>query len=62
YVDLGATYQFDFGLELSLLLDNVTDEDPPSPLFGNGGASGIYDNVGRFYTLRGTYRFGGDGE
>ncbi|MEO0367138.1 MAG: hypothetical protein AAF265_16790, partial [Pseudomonadota bacterium] len=60
YVDLGATYNFDFGLDISVLIDNVTDEDPPAPVFGNGGASGIYDNIGRFYTLRATYNFGGE--
>ncbi|MEO1116249.1 MAG: TonB-dependent receptor [Pseudomonadota bacterium] len=59
YVDMGATYSFDFGLDVSFLIDNVTDEDPPTPVFGTGGASGIYDNIGRFYTLRGTYGFGG---
>ncbi|MEL7312746.1 MAG: TonB-dependent receptor, partial [Pseudomonadota bacterium] len=48
YVDFGATYNFDFGLDVSVLIDNVTDEDPPVPVFGNGGASGIYDNIGRF--------------
>lgn len=59
YTDLGVTYEFDFGLELALLIDNVTDEDPPIPVFGNGAASGIYDTIGRFYTVRAVYNFGG---
>jgi len=58
YVDLGLTYSFDFGLDVSALIDNVTDEDPPIPLFGNGAGSGIYDSIGRFYTVRAIYSFG----
>ena len=59
YVDLGAYYRMDNGLELGLIIDNATDEDPPLNLFGNGGQSGLYDTVGRFYVLRASWNFGG---
>ena len=58
YADLGATYRFDNGIELSALIDNVTDEDPPFALFGNGGFSGIYDTIGRFYMVRAVWNLG----
>jgi len=58
YVDLGLTYEFENGFSVAAIIDNVTDEDPPFPLFGNGGQSGIYDSIGRFYTIRASYTFG----
>lgn len=58
YVDLGANYNFDNGLEVGVVIDNITDEDPPFGLFGNGGQSGIYDSVGRFFVVRATWSFG----
>lgn len=58
YADIGATYSFDNGLQLSAIIDNVTDEDPPFGLFGNGGQSGIYDSIGRFYVVRAVWNFG----
>ena len=61
YFDVGTTYRFEDqleGLEVGLVIDNVTDENPPFPFFGNGAGSGIYDSIGRFYSLRATYRFG----
>ena len=59
YVDLGGYYTFDNGLELGLIIDNVTDEDPPFGLFGNGGLSGLYDTIGRFDVVRASWTFGG---
>lgn len=58
YVDLGATYNFGSGLEIGVVVDNITDEDPPFGLFGNGGQSGLYDSIGRFYVVRATWSFG----
>jgi len=58
YVDIGASYTFQNGLNLGITIDNVFDEDPPLGLFGNGGASGLYDNVGRFYLARASWSFG----
>ncbi len=60
YVDLGASYVFDSGFEIGVVIDNLTDEDPPFALFGNGGASGIYDSIGRFYSVRASWSFGAD--
>ncbi len=60
YVDVGATYAFDNGIKLTAIIDNVTGEDPPEEFLGTGGLSGIFDNIGRFYTLRATYDFGGE--
>lgn len=58
YADLGVTYTFENGIQLSALIDNVTDEDPPFGLFGNGGFSGIYDTIGRFYMVRAVWNLG----
>ncbi len=58
YIDVGATYRFDNGLSLGATVDNLFDEDPPFGLFGNGGDSGIYDTVGRFFMARATWEFG----
>ncbi len=52
YVDLGVAYNFNNGLTAQLAVDNITDVKPPITVFGNGGGSGIFDNVGRFYNLR----------
>ena len=52
YVDLGVAYNFNNGLSAQLSVDNITDVKPPITVFGNGGGSGIFDNVGRFYNLR----------
>lgn len=58
YFDLGANYSFENGLSLGFTVDNVLDEDPPFALFGNGGADGIYDTIGRFYSVRASWAFG----
>ncbi len=57
YVDLGASYVFDDSLKVAITINNLTDELPPFALFGNGGGSAIYDNVGRFYNFSLQYNF-----
>ncbi len=58
YADIGATYAFENGLEITAIIDNVTGEDPPKEFLGTGGLSGIFDNIGRFYSVRAVYNFG----
>ncbi len=60
YADIGATYTFDNGLTVGATIDNAFDEDPPFGLFGNGGQSGIYDSVGRYFLVRATWNFDGN--
>jgi len=52
YIDLGVAYNFNNGITAQLAVDNITDIKPPITVFGNGGGSGIFDNIGRFYNLR----------
>jgi outer membrane receptor protein involved in Fe transport len=58
YIDLGGTYWFENGLSLGFTVDNVFDEDPPFG-FANGAGTGIYDAIGRFYSVRASWEFGG---
>lgn len=58
YVDLGASFVFDNGISVGFTVDNALDEDPPFGLFGNSGTSGIYDTIGRFYSVRASWEFG----
>jgi outer membrane receptor protein involved in Fe transport len=58
YVDLGGSFSFDNGIRVGFTVDNVFDQDPPFGLFGNGGNDGIYDTIGRFYSLRASWEFG----
>ncbi len=57
YLDVGASYLINEGLKASLTVNNATDELPPYALFGNGGASAVYDNVGAYYHLALEYNF-----
>ncbi|MDA3933041.1 MAG: TonB-dependent receptor [Gammaproteobacteria bacterium] len=52
YIDIGASYNFNNGLTVQISADNLTDVKPPINLFGNGGGSGTFDNIGRFYNMR----------
>lgn len=63
YLDLGVSYHVNDNLTLGLTVDNVLDQDPPFPLFGNDedvvadGAGAIFDTVGRFWVLKASYDF-----
>lgn len=63
YLDLGISYVVNDSLIVGLTVDNVFDEDPPFPLFGNDetvvadGAGAIYDTIGRFWVLKASYDF-----
>lgn len=57
YVDLGAGYTHSSGWRARFSVDNVTNELPPRPFLGNGGGSGLYDAVGRFYSIDLGYDF-----
>ncbi|MEM9103250.1 MAG: TonB-dependent receptor [Pseudomonadota bacterium] len=56
-LDVGAYYNFDFGLRVGALIDNVTSEEPPFMFTGSGEGSAIYPNVGTFYSVRAAYEF-----
>ncbi|MDJ0710628.1 MAG: TonB-dependent receptor [Woeseiaceae bacterium] len=57
YLDLGFNYTFDNELKIGLKIDNVTDQDPARTVLGNGGSSGIYDSIGRFFAVRASWEF-----
>ncbi|WP_417320328.1 TonB-dependent receptor plug domain-containing protein [Emcibacter sp.] len=49
YHDIQARYQIDDDYEVYAGVNNIFAKNPPFPLSGTGGDSGIYDNKGRFF-------------
>ncbi|MEM7280546.1 MAG: TonB-dependent receptor [Pseudomonadota bacterium] len=56
YHDLHARWDATDNVALSFGIDNVLDEDLPFGLNGTGAGSGVFDNVGRFFYGRISYR------
>lgn len=56
--DVNAGYKFDNGFGVSLGVDNFFNRRPPGIAnTATGAGSAVYDNIGRFAYLRGTYTF-----
>ena len=49
YTDINFRYDLTDNVRFTVGIDNLFDEDMQIGLTGTGGASGIFDNVGRFY-------------
>jgi len=58
YLDLGVGYETDFGLRGRLSVNNAFDRGLPFlNTAGTGAGSGLFDNVGRFYSFDLGYTF-----
>ena len=49
YHDLQLNYTVNDNLTFNFGVDNVFDKIPPAFLFANGGGSGLFDGIGRFF-------------
>lgn len=54
--DVNLGYNFDNGLGLTLGVENVFDRSLPFGSTGTGTGSASYDNIGRFFWLRATFK------
>ncbi|MHA7815895.1 MAG: TonB-dependent receptor domain-containing protein [Pseudohaliea sp.] len=63
YLDLSGIWDITDMITLRAGIQNVTDEDPPftdagPSIFGNGNTfAGVYDALGRYYFIGGTFQF-----
>lgn len=54
--DLTFGYNFDNGVGLNLGVENVFDKSLPFGSYGTGAGSASYDNIGRFFWLRASFK------